>query len=142
MRMGGAMTRSEKLLAWCWTASALGYIAVSMSILRLNGAVGVALAAALGIYLGHRFVKQPSSHRVGAKLNTVASRKFFNQCVVGASRVLAMYSIAAIAYYALRWEDRAFEPSLNALLIAPLAYYGFACGKRVLRSSKFTKSME
>jgi hypothetical protein len=136
---GGSVTRSEKLLAWCWTTSALGYVALSMSILRLNGAVGVALAAALGIYVGHRFIKKAGRHRLGAKLTSVTSRKLFNRCVAGTSCLLAICSIAAIVYYVLSWEDRAVEPSLNALLIAPLAYYGFACGKFVLRSSMSKK---
>lgn len=130
------MTRSDFLLAWCWVTSFGGYIATVMAFMNSEGAVGTALASACGIYVGHFFVKRSNDNKLSSIVNKLDARARFHRGLNVASAVLAIISAVAVVYYLVRWEDRAFFPSLNALLVSPLAYYGFACGKFILRRSR------
>ena len=95
----------------------------------------MALAAAGGIYVGHLMLKHRSALPVSGGLRRICSQSWFQKLIRYLSFVLAVISLIAFAHYFTRWNARGAEPWLNALLIAPLAYYGFACGKLVLRKS-------
>lgn len=127
------MNTSDVWFLWCLTGSAAGYVAMAMALLGADGAVVVAIAAYTAIYVGHVRVKGRRFSALGptqwaAPLGQALLRNTFVL-----SLALGLCSVLALVFYVAKWNERDHFPSLSVLIIAPWAYYGFACAKMVAR---------
>lgn len=130
------MTRSDWLLLCCLGGCVIGYAATIMALLGVASAVPAAVAAAVVIYAGHYGMKWrrdeplPPIRRLAAVAAGVRAAAFAGSVLLGG------LSVVAVVYYVVRWPDRGVLTAHSALLIAPLAYYAFACAKFIVRSRR------
>ena len=128
------MNTSDVWFLWCLTGSAAGYVAMAMALLGADGAVVVAIAAYTAIYVGHvrvngrRFAVLGPTQRVAPLAQALLRHTFVLSLVLGLCSVLALVLFVAM------WGQRNHFPSLSVLIIAPWAYYGFACAKMMARA--------
>ena len=114
------------VVKWCWLSCLLGYSSVFMALAEMPDAINVALASLVAICISHIFVRrfpndlsQPST-KDSARLKLI-------------SVMLLTLSASSLFYFFVVRRTDQYNAAHNALLIAPFAYYAFACGKLVMR---------
>ena len=125
------MNRTDWFLAWFLGSAAAGYGATILAMLGSSRAVPAALAAYILFYVGHFNFKRdrdsPILSPVG--LASVATRIEQSRFVVSA--ILGAMSAAAIVLFFVRSQVRSEYPAHTGLLIAPFAYFSYACAKLI-----------
>ena len=114
----------------------IGYAATLMALLGVASAVPVAVVAAVVIYAGHYGLKWRSDAPLPPIGRLAALAAGVRAVAFSGSVLLGGLSVVAVVYYVVRWPDRGVLTAHSALLIAPLAYYAFACAKFIVRSRR------
>ena len=127
------MTRSDWLLLCCLGGCVIGYAATLMALFGVASAVPVAVAAAVVIYAGHYGLKWRRDAPLPPVVRLAAVASGLRVAAAAGSVVVGGVVVVAVVYYVVRWPDRRELTAHSALLIAPLAYYAFACAKFIAR---------
>ena len=128
------MTRSDWILLFCLTGCVIGFTATLMALVGVASAVPVAVVAAVVIYAGHCGLKWRRDAPLPPIGRLAALASAIRAVASSGSVLLGGVAVVAVVYYGVRWPDRTELTAHSALLIAPLAYYAFACATFIARA--------